>query len=767
MASKAAGNPIGVARSRRRSPNQEQSVVVYDLISEGPIHGLINGASSIYLDTTQVLNNTYKDSHNPKESFDVTYNATTHTVTDNTGAGMFGNFDTSFGDYHIRIEGAKKQVTGISLTAGNPTITSSGGFDQGDVMKGPNGQQFLRIEQGGLEKSTHICRITKYNSATSVDITPAPDITATGLVGNIDLYVKVVSKTNANVAVTQASSVDRNVANTAAFMTTPVNYTYQQNAEYNFNNVKYAFRTGERNQGYLATPADVGSASIIANLGRAISTTDMSYMGLSNSYTTYGYGVHGDETSTWSGANIVFTSTQMNVSTQKSEVDRLKLTFQYDQMVAIKAKNGKEWACQIEHRIFLRYKQPGDAAFTEELVYGPTDSQILARPVNQRVMAWKHYSTGTVQALCKNPFVEVFDVDLEPYQPLDDFEIKVQTITPINRKHGGVQHINGGRIQSIESVINDKLNYPLASYASMMFNASDFGNVPERGYHARGLLIKVPTNYNPGNERYNGSPPTYTRNITTGAVGSDYVAWDGNFRGDTDTFDFTHPNHGKVYSNNPAWVIYDLITNNRYGCGEYIDTTDIDKYSLFKIARYCDELVPDGKGGTEPRFTANVWFTDQAQAMKVIQDMLSIFRGMITWANGQITFEQNREKSPVAAFNKSNVIAGDFKYQSSRNRFRFNQVNVTWNDPDSFYKKTVEIVEDYDNIIETRKIKKKDVVAFGCTSRAQAVRYGKWHLFTDQMETDVVTFAVGLEGSLLKSGDVITIADADRNNVRF
>ncbi len=95
-------------------------------------------------------------------------------------------------------------------------------------MKGPNGQQFLRIEQGGLEKSTHICRITKYNSATSVDITPAPDITATGLVGNIDLYVKVVSKTNANVAVTQASSVDRNVANTAAFMTTPVKYTYQQ-----------------------------------------------------------------------------------------------------------------------------------------------------------------------------------------------------------------------------------------------------------------------------------------------------------------------------------------------------------------------------------------------------------------------------------------------------------------------------------------------------------------------------------------------------------
>ena len=766
MASKAAGNPIGVARSRRRSPNQEQSVVVYDLISEGPIHGLINGASSIYLDTTQVLNNSYKDSHNPKESFDVTYNASNHTITDNTGSGMFANFDSIYGEYYIRVEGAKKQITGISLTAGDPTITSSGGFDTSDVMKGPNGEQFLRIKEGGLEKSTHVCRITKYNSATSVEITPAPDITNSGLVGDIDLYTEVVSKTNANVAVTQAT-VDRNIANTASFMTTPINLKFQQNGEYNFNNVKYAFKTGERNQGHLATPADIGSASVISNLAKPISTTDLSAIGLSNSYTAYGYKTEGDETATWSGANTVITSTQMNISTQKSEVDRLKMTFQYDQMYAVKASNGREWPAAVEHRIILMYKQPGDAQFTEEIVYGPTNTTLLARQSNKRVHGWTYSSSGTVEALCKNPFVEVFDIDLEPYQPLEDFQIKVQTITPINRKHGETTHYNSGRLQSIESVINDNLNYPLAAYASMMFNAADFGNVPDRGYHAKGLLIKVPTNYNPGDETYNGSPATYTRNITSGAVGTDYVAWDGNFRGDTDVFDFTHPNHQKVYSNNPAWVLYDLITNNRYGCGEYIDTTDIDKYSLFKIARYCDELVPDGKGGSEPRFTANVWFTEQAEAMKVIQDMLSIFRGMMTWSNGQILFEQNRVKNAIAAFNKSNVINGKFSYQSTRNRFRYNQVNVTWNDPESFYKKTVEIVEDYDNIIETRKIKKKDVVAFGCTSKAQAVRYGKWHLLTDQLETDVVSFSTGIEGSLLNSGDVITVADADRNNVRF
>ena len=758
----------GVVRNRRRSPNQEQSVIVYDLISEGPIQGLINGASSIYLDTTQVLNNSYKTSHNPKRSFDVSYNATTNTITDNTNSNMFAGWDSSNGTYKIRINGAKKALSGISVTAGSKTITSSGGFALDDVNKSYG--QYLRIAEGGINKTEFVARISKFTSATSVEVDKMPEITATGLTGTIDLCGTVTSKTNANIAViTPNTGGDRSLANTAAFMDSPTSVAEYEaaNLNYNFDNVVYGFKTGERSQSYVSTAADIGSASVIANISKTLTTTDLSGIGVSNNYSTYGYGVKGDETSTWSANPIFITSTQMNLSTQKSAVDRLKLTFQYDSMYSLKSKDGNEKTASIEHRIYLRYKNPGDTDFTEDLIYGPTDTALLAREANKRVRGWDYSSSGTVEAYCKNPFVEVFDINLEPYQPLEDFEIKLETITPISRKHGGWTHQNSGRLQSIESVINDKLSYPLAAYGQMMFNASDFGNVPERGYHARGLKIMVPTNYSPAHELYEGQTSSYTRNITTGAVGTDYVAWDGNFRGDTNVFDASSPNFEKVYCNNPAWVFYDLVSNNRYGCGEYITTADIDKYALFKIARYCDELVPDGEGGTEPRFTANVWFTEQAEAMKVMQDMLSIFRGMMTWVNGQIVVEQNREKSPIAAFNKSNVLGGQFSYQSTRNRFRFNQVNVTWNDPKAFYKKTVEIVEDYDNIIETRQIKKKDVVAFGCTSRAQAVRYGKWHLFTDQMETDVVTFQVGLEGVNLHSGDVVTIADADRNNLRF
>ena len=765
----AATSPAGVTRNRRRSPNQEQSVIVYDLISEGPIQGLIDGASSIYLDTTQVLNNSYKNSHNPKQSFDVSYNASTNTITDNTGSSMFSGYNSSNGTYKIRIEEAKKTISGISITAGSKTVTSSGGFASNDVSKGGT-YQYLRIKQGGPNKTTLICKITKYTSATSVEIDRMPEITASSLEGTIDLCGTVSSTSNANTAViTPGTGGDRTVANTAVFMDSPESLAEYQatNFNYNFDDVTYGFKTGERGQSYVGTAADTGNASVVANLGKALTTTDLSGIGVSNSYSSYGWKTTGDETSTWTGNAIFVTSTQMNLSTQKSAVDRLKLTFQFDQMWASKSKNGNEATSQIELRIYLRYKNPGDSAFSEQLLYGPTDSALLARPSNKRTHAWKYYSTGTVQAFCKNPFVEVFDINLEPYQPLEDFEIKIETITPINRKHGDWVHYNSGRLQSIESVINDKLSYPLSAYGQMIFNASDFGNVPERGYHARGLKVMVPTNYSPNHEGYEGSPAQYTRNITTGAIGSDYVAWDGNFRGDTDVFDATSPNFEKVYTNNPAWVFYDIVSNNRYGCGEYINSSDIDKYALFKIARYCDELVPDGEGGTEPRFTANVWFTEQAEAMKVMQDMLSIFRGMMTWQNGQIVIEQNREKSPIAAFNKGNVINGDFSYQSTRNRFRYNQVNVTWNDPRAMYNKTVEIVEDHDNILETRQIKKKDVVAFGCTSRAQAVRYGKWHLFTDQMETDVVSFATGLEGQSLKSGDVVTVADADRNNLRF
>ena len=273
----AATSPDNTVRSRRNSPNQEQSVIVYDLISEGPIEGLIDGASSIYLDTTQVLNNSYKNSHNPKQSFDVSYNASTNTITDNTGSSMFSGYSSSNGSYKIRIEEAKKTISGISITAGSKTVTSSGGFATNDVSKTYVSGQYLRIKEGGPNKTTLVCKITKYTSATSVEIDRMAEVTASSLAGTIDLCGTVSSTTNANTAViTPDTGGDRTVANTAVYMDSPASVAEWEatNINYNFDNVVYGFKTGERSQSYVGTAADTGNASVIANISKTLTTTD-------------------------------------------------------------------------------------------------------------------------------------------------------------------------------------------------------------------------------------------------------------------------------------------------------------------------------------------------------------------------------------------------------------------------------------------------------------------------------------------------------------
>lgn len=161
----------------------------------------------------------------------------------------------------------------------------------------------------------------------------------------------------------------------------------------------------------------------------------------------------------------------------------------------------------------------------------------------------------------------------------------------------------------------------------MIFDSQDFQQIPERGYHVRGLKVKVPTNYFPLDSKYNDgtrvTTASYTRNKTTGVDTGSYVNWDGSFRGDRILIN-QGVNFDLVYCNNPAWVFYDLVTNTRYGLGNYIDASDIDKYALYQIARYCDELVPDGAGGYEPRFTANIWFTETVEAIKALKDVVSI-----------------------------------------------------------------------------------------------------------------------------------------------
>jgi predicted phage tail protein len=286
--------------------------------------------------------------------------------------------------------------------------------------------------------------------------------------------------------------------------------------------------------------------------------------------------------------------------------------------------------------------------------------------------------------------------------------------------------------EAYTEIVDGKLRYPNSAVVAVKVDASQFSSVPVRAYDMKLLRVKVPTNYDPVTRSYSGS-------------------WDGLFY--------------IAWTDNPAWIFYDLVTSERYGLGSFIPEDQIDKWSLYTIARYCDELVPDGFGGTEPRFTCNLYLQTRAEAYKVIQDLASIFRGMAYWAQGTLTVVQDAPDDPAFLFNSSNVLNGVFSYQGSSAKARHTVALVTWNDPDDSYRQKVEYVEDADaiaryGIIETQ------VVAFGCTSRGQASRVGKWLLYTERFQTETVTFRTGLNGSTCRPGQIILVSDPARAGSR-
>ena len=286
--------------------------------------------------------------------------------------------------------------------------------------------------------------------------------------------------------------------------------------------------------------------------------------------------------------------------------------------------------------------------------------------------------------------------------------------------------------ESYTEVVDGKLRYPNSALVAIEIDSSQFSSIPTRGYDMKLLRVRVPSNYNPTTRVYSGS-------------------WDGTFT--------------VAWTDNPAWIFYDLITATRYGLGSFIPEAQVDKWSLYTISQYCDELVPDGFGGTEPRFTCNAYFQTREEAFKVLQDLTSVFRGMIYWAGGVITVAQDAPSDPAFLFTPSNVVDGLFSYSGSSAKSRHTVAHVSWNDPENLYRQKIEYVEDVTGIARFGIIEAQ-VTAFGCTSRGQANRVGKWILYSEQYQTEVVNFRAGLEGAVCRPGQVIKIADPSRAGSR-
>lgn len=283
-------------------------------------------------------------------------------------------------------------------------------------------------------------------------------------------------------------------------------------------------------------------------------------------------------------------------------------------------------------------------------------------------------------------------------------------------------------------IVEEKLFYPWSVMVGMSIDAEKFSSVPSRAYVIKGLKVRIPSNYNPVTRVYTG-------------------AWDGTFKAE------------KAWTDNPAWCLYDLLTAKRYGLGRYVGT-GVDKWALYQIGRYCDELVPDGFGGTEPRFTCNVALTSRTEAYKVVQDMASIFQGMVFWAAGAITATQDAPADPVALYTPANVIDGAFTYSGSSAKARHTAALVTWNDPADLHRQKVEYVEDAAGIARYGLIV-TELAAIGCTSRGQAHRVGKWLLYSERMQSETVSFKAGLDTLYCRPGQVIKVADPARAGLRL
>lgn len=281
-------------------------------------------------------------------------------------------------------------------------------------------------------------------------------------------------------------------------------------------------------------------------------------------------------------------------------------------------------------------------------------------------------------------------------------------------------------VQSYTEVIDAKLRYPMSALAAIKIDASQFSSIPTRAYHLKGRIIRVPSNYDADRRTYTGT-------------------WDGTFK--------------TAYSNNPAWVFYDILTNDRYGLGDVLDAGYIDKWSLYEIGQYCDESVPTGVGSTtEPRFTCNCYLQSAADATAVLSDLATVFRGIVYWGNGSAIPVADMPRDPSYTYTAANVIDGKFQYQGSARSTRYTACYVSYNDPDDMYNTKVEAVEDADGIARYG-IVATSITAFACSSRSQAHRLGLWALLTSQRETRSVTFSVGLDGAIATPGQIIRIAD--------
>lgn len=427
----------------------------------------------------------------------------------------------------------------------------------------------------------------------------------------------------------------------------------------------------------------------------------------------------------------------------------------------------------------------------------------------------------TIRGKCTSAYQKTTAYQLPKTTPPSTFyEWKVR-IRRVSQNILSIRTQNEIFVDTLSVVSTSLYAYPNSVLVGTSINAEQFSSIPSRAYEIAGLLVSVPSGYSPTSYGYDVS--TFTRqcdieisnrnigmttqtesqlaNITAGmgiagagipagtiitsvsqeapwtfSIDQDPTATANNVTvtfSPTETINTITPAtypavwngtmQTGVWTDNPAWIYYDIMTNPTHGMGDYIQSQFVDKWSLYRISQYCDAMVDDGAGGLEPRFTCNVIIKQPQDAYTVLLNLASTFRGMLYYSNGAIHATQNQDESPVYAFNNANVIDGAFNYSDSAKDTRATVAKVKWVDPDNGYRENVEYIEDVDGILRYG-YQEKEMTAFACTSKGQAYRLGSWTLQTERLLTETITFQTSMEGVAMRPGDNFAVYDNFRNN---
>ncbi|KSQ07204.1 phage tail protein [Pseudomonas aeruginosa] len=338
--------------------------------------------------------------------------------------------------------------------------------------------------------------------------------------------------------------------------------------------------------------------------------------------------------------------------------------------------------------------------------------------------AWQEALKASLDDKSTSRYERSHRVDLP--EARSGWQVRVRRLTP-NQNNNRVADTM--RVEAITEVIDAKLRYPNTALLFVEFDASQFQSIPQISVEARGRRVRVPSNYDPQTRSYSGT-------------------WDGSFK--------------SAWTSNPAWHWYDIVLHKRFGLGRRIDASMVDKWSLYRIAQYCDQSVPDGKGGQEPRFSCNLYLQSRAEAWTVLRDLAAIFRGMSYWSGAEMVAVSDMPEDEAYTFSPSNTVRGDdgshFNYSSSRQRDRHTLALVNYDNPGNGYQSQPVAVNN-DRAQRRYGISQLEITAIGCTSEGEAQRRGQWALLTEELEQDAVTFRTGMDGRGLAPGKIIAVAD--------